>query len=276
MMINLELLSKSYFWFDKPVPYKLNKKQEIFIYPVKLKDSELFLSSLDILSIDKNSLPNVSYISMSYLDFLINVFILSKEEEVAESSKIKLAEIFYLCLKWEDKNVSFQFDGRKYKLICEDLVINGEQFEDIRRIILYQNLIDFDDEYINPDIKKAIVEYEAIKSQNIVIPNAERKMAIITAHTGIRKEEQMEMTYRSHCALFKEVYGEVDYSTIRTAFLVNSMFSTKKNNELEDWIYKKKHNKYEKYFTSAEQYNKSMGGKISINSTIPNIKEEIL
>lgn len=274
-MINVELLSKLYFWFDKPVPYKI-KNQEILIYPINLKDSELFLACVDILSIDKNALPDPNYISMSYLDFIVKTFVLNEEKEISDLAKDKLANLFNLCLNWKIDDVIFQFDGHKYKLYYQDFVINYSQFEDIRRIILYQNLIDFDDTYINPDVKKAIMEYEAIKMKNIEIPNIERKMAIITAHTGISKKEQMEMTYRSHCALFKEVYGEVDYSTIRTAFLVNSMFSEKKNNELEDWIYKKKHNKYEKYFTSAEQYNNSMGGKIAINSVTQNIKEEIL
>ena len=46
--INLEYLRRSYFYFDKPVDYKLQNEKIIEIYPVQLKDSEFFLSSVDL------------------------------------------------------------------------------------------------------------------------------------------------------------------------------------------------------------------------------------
>lgn len=265
MMIDIEFLSKVYFWFDLPVPYNLGNDKQIFIYPIGVKNSEVFLSSIDIISVDKNSLNDPKYISMSYLDFLLSAFILNDNQNVSEFSKIKLAFLLSACLQWENQTEIkiIVDDKKKGKIIYKDYEIKSKQFEDIRRIILYQNLIDFDDSYINPDVKEVINELEKINSKNIEIPNMERKMAIITAHTGISKQSQMEMTYRSHTALFKEVYGEVDYSTVRTAALIGNMFSKKKN-EIEDWIYKKKQNKYSKYFTSQEQYSKSMGGSKSI------------
>ena len=265
VMIDIEFLSKVYFWFDLPVPYNLGDNKEILIYPINIKDSELFLSSIDIISVDKNSSSNPNHISMSYLDFLVSVFIFSDDSKVSEFSKIKLAFLLSTCLKWtEQKEIQIVVDDKKRsKIIYKDYEIQSKQFEDIRRIILYQNLIDFDDSYINPDVKEAINELEKMKSKNIEVPNMERKMAIITAHTGISKQSQMEMTYRSHTALFKEVYGEVDYCTVRTAALIGNMFSKKKN-EIEDWIYKKKQDKYSKYFTSQEKYSESMGGNVSI------------
>lgn len=264
-MIDIDFLSKVYFWFDLPVPYKLEKDKEIFIYPIEVKDSEVFLSSIDIISIDKNSLNDPKYISMSYLDFLFSAFIFGDDKNLSELSKIKLAFLLSKCLKWEDEtDIKIIVDNKnKGKIIYKNYEIKSKQFEDIRRIILYQNLIDFDDSYVNPDVKEAINELEKVKFQNIEIPNIERRMAIIAAHTGILKTVQMGMTYRSHTALFKEVYGEVDYSTIRTAALVGNMFSKKKN-EIEDWIYKKKQDKYSKYFTSQEKYSESMGGSKSI------------
>lgn len=260
-MINIDLLSKIYFWFDLPVPYMLDNNKEIFIYPIKVKDSETFLSCIDIIGIDKNSLSDPKYISMSYLDFLLLTFVFNEDKKISEFSKIKLGFLLSKCLRWDDEqDIKILVDGNgRGKIIYKDFEIRPKQFEDIRRIILYQNLIDFDDSYINPDVKEAINELEKVKFKNIESPNIERKMAIITAHTGISKKVQIEMTYRSHTTLFKEVYGEVDYSTIRTAALIGNMFSKKKN-EIEDWIYKKKQDKYSKYFTSQEQYSKSMGG----------------
>ena len=266
-MLDFDILARSYFWFDLPVPYKINKEQEIQIYPIKVQDSEKFLSWIDILSIDKNSLPDATYISMSYLEFLFTVFIQSPQAKISQASILKLSSILKVCLKMEG-NISIQFNvNHKPYLIYKDIVINGQQFEDIRRIILYQNLIDFDDSYINPDVKEAIDEVERVKNRNIEAPNLERRMAIITAHCGLSKETQMAMTYRSH-----SVYGEVDYTTIRTPILIGNMFSKQKV-EIDDWIYKKKQGKYEKYFTDIDTYQHSMGGQGAIQTKMISVND---
>ena len=62
-----------YFYFDLPIPFQLRNNVTIEIKPVSLLDSELFLNSVDILRIDKNSLPSVEIIQMSYLEFLMRI-----------------------------------------------------------------------------------------------------------------------------------------------------------------------------------------------------------
>lgn len=265
MAINLDFLARTYFWFDKPVPYKLANNNVININPIDVQTAELFLWCIDIISIDKNSLADPKYISMSYLDFIIQTFVMNEDKALAQEAVTKITNIFALCLGWKDEIKIGYNDRLKVVLHLGDMTITGSQFEDIRRIILYQNLLDFDDSYINPDVKKAIEDTERAKNKNLDPPNLERRMAIISAHTGISKSEQMTMTYRSHSALFREVYGEVDYTSARTAVLIGNMFSKQKS-EFDDWIYRKKHNKYEKYFTSERDYNQSMGGATAIHS----------
>lgn len=265
VMIDIDVLSKAYFWFDIPVPYQLADNKEILIYPISVKDSEMFLTWVDIISVDKNSLPDPKYISMPYLNFLINTFILAEDKTVAESTQKKLSLIFRYCLKLENDISIILNEKKKLQLICGDYTIGAKQFDDIRRIILYQNILGYDDSYIDPDVQQVIQEMEELKSKDIDFPTMERKMAIITAHTGITKEAQMAMTFRSHTSLFKEVCGEVDFSTIRTAALIGNMFSEKKN-ELEDWIYKKKRGKYDGYFVNRDDYTKSMGENSMVRS----------
>lgn len=261
-MIDLQYLERSYFWVDKPVPYKICDKKQIEIHPIKVKDSELFLSWIDILNIDKNSIPNPKYISMSYLDFILQVLILSKEKNSPIFAQ-KLCNILALCLNWVDDSIDVQYlRPNDPILIYKDQKINSKYFEDIRRIILYQNILDFDDSYINPDVKKVIEEQEMLQAKQYAVPNLERKIAIISSHTGITKQEQLNMTYRSHCLLFKEVVEEVEFSTIRTGVLVGNMFSEKKI-DIDDWIYKRNRGKFEKYFVSEQQYSASMGNSIA-------------
>ena len=247
--INIDILSRTYFYFDEPVNYKINK-QFVKIYPISVRESEIFLSSISLFNIDKNATPSVEIIQMSYLQFIIDILIKENKDNLQ-----RFVNLLKLCLHMEDPRIQLNELGKPIlidgKTMCP---INGTQFEDIRRIILYQNLINFDDAYINPELKQAMLEVDMLKNKNLEIPNLERKIAIITAHTGLSKKEQLEMTYRSHSLLFEEVCSEVEFVTIRPVALFGG-----NGGKLDHWIFKKKKNKMEDYFTNVDKYSKSMG-----------------
>ena len=71
-MVNIDLLQRAYFTFDKPVPYKVGDV-ELHITPVLLTESDVFLASVDILQHDKNSAPDQTIIKMSYLEYMVTV-----------------------------------------------------------------------------------------------------------------------------------------------------------------------------------------------------------
>ena len=118
---------------------------------------------------------------------------------------------------------------------------------------------------MNPEIKRMMAEVDAVKNVGIDPPNIERKMAIVTAHCGISKQEQMAMTYRSHCLLFEEVYGEVEFTTVRPIMLYAG-----KGNEVDHWIYKKKKDKFDGYIVDTDNYAQSMGGDKNVIKTTSN------
>lgn len=249
--LNLDLYRKAYFYFDSPVEYKI-KDKILLIYPIIVKDSEIFLSSLSVISIDKNSTDSVEIIQMSYLDFIYKVLF---QEQMNIS---KFLNILKYCLHIENEAIEIGYDVNNKPFLRDkdsDIEIKSKDFENIRRIIMYQNLIHYDDEYINPEIKQMMNEVDAVKNAGIELPSIERRMAIITAHCGISKQEQMNMTYRSHSLLFEEVYGEVEFETTRPILLYAG-----KGNEIDHWIYKKKKDKYDGYITDADTYAQSMGG----------------
>lgn len=253
MKIDIDFYKKAYFYFDKPVDYQIKDKL-IKIYPVTVEDSEVFLSSINILMVDKNSSPSVEIIQMSYLDFVYKVLF---QEDVNVS---KFLNILKYCLHINKPFVGYTEQNRPYLRDNETgLEINAKDFENIRRIILYQNLIHYDDEYINPEAKKAMDEIDTLRNANVELPSIERKMAIITAHCGISKQEQMNMTFRSHSLLFEEVYGEVEFETTRPIVMYAG-----KGNEIDHWIYRKKKGKFDGYFQSSKQYIEKMGGDSAI------------
>jgi len=251
--IDIEVLEKGYFYFDKPVPYKLSDTTHVDITPVSVYDSEVFLSSCDILQIDKNALNSVEIIQMSYLDFLLKVMLPTDKSGLLLD---KLSNIFRLCLGMKTWKLKVK-EKQKLSIVAPDdsFEITGKQFDDIKRIILYQNVPHYDDSYIDPDLKKMMDEVDRLKSQGISAPNLERRMAIITAHCGVNKQTLMQYTMRSLQLLFEECAGEVEFTTLRPIMLYAG-----KAKELEHWIYKKKKDRLDGYITSVESYNKSMGG----------------
>lgn len=250
--LDLDFYRRAYFYFDLPVEYKI-KDKSLFIYPINVKDSEIFLSSQSVISFDKNSADSVEIIQMTYLDFIYKVLF---QDEINIS---RFLNILKYCLHFNLENVEMGYDAKNRPLLIDKdscIEINSKDFENIRRIIMYQNILHYDDEYIDSDLKKAIEETNKLKNKDIEIPSIERKMAIITAHCGLPKREQLEMTMRSHEILFEEVYGEIEFITIRPVALYGGQ-----GDKLEHWIYRKKKGKFDGYIMDKSQLVQKMGGE---------------
>ena len=260
MKIDIDFYKKAYFYFDKPVDYQIKDKL-IKIYPVAVEDSEVFLSSMNILMVDKNSSPSVEIIQMSYLEFIYK-FLFQDQTNID-----RFVNILKYCLHINSPYIGFDENNKPYLVDKEnDILIGPKDFDNIKRLILYQNLIHYDDEYINPELKAAMSEVDELRNKGIDSPTIERRIAIITAHCGLSKQEQLKMTYRSHSLLFEEVYGEVEYTTLRPIALFGG-----NGDKIDNWIYKKKKDKFDGYVTDADKYSASMGGKYNaIQSTNTN------
>lgn len=255
-MLNIDFLQKAYFAFDEPVPYTINDKV-IEITPIKLKDSEIFLASIIIFQHDKNSSPSVEIIQMSYLQYMIEV--LMPHDEVFID---KMANVLHLCFGIDDWKV-VKNDKGKYVLIdrTHDIELTSKKLEELVRIACYQNILHYDDAYVNPEFKKMMEKVDSVKNFNREFPSIERRMYIIEAHTGITKQEQKTMTFREHQGLFEEVVGEVEFNTTRAI----SLYAGK---EVPHWVYPPKKQKYDGYMTSMGKYKQSFGGSANISDNV--------
>lgn len=275
MAVDIGYLREVYFTFDEPVPYKLKCGSILQIKPVLLEKSMIFTSSYGVLDIDKNLSTEVEVIQMSYLQFLMDRVI-----PTIEHSKQQLVNICLLCLGFDFPYIGLNEKGKpilidfaqnaESKEIYPRHIITAKEFDEIKKIILYQNLPNFDDEYINPDLKANMEEYDRLKGKGVVQPTLERRMAIISAHTGISKAEQKAMTFRAHSCLFSEVVGEVEFNTHKPAALYAG------KGDSVQWIFQKVKGKYDEYITSVEQFNKSMGGDGVINHSSVQSSENLI
>lgn len=247
---------------DEPVPYK-----GLLIYPWIVKDFYRFGTSYDVLQIRKNEIPDVHIIQMSYLEFLLSV--LCRDRTVYDKSGMtvgdiylqKLENILILSFHIKENDINVKYNKGKYSLIIKDIEISSKEFDEIVKIILFQNIYDYFDAYIDPEFKKAIDEYYSIKNKGIIIPDLEKKITVVTASTGIVKSEILKMTYREFENLFHTVLDMTDYKILKQA---ESSGMVKFDKPVEHWVYKKEKNRYEEAFTSYDglknKIEKSVGG----------------
>ena len=251
MSVDIELLKLAYFALDEPVPYKLKTGQEILIKPIMVKDSMLFMASVDVLKIDKNSLGSVEAIQASYLKFLQKMIFPSNDIMVQ-----KFLNILDLCLELKGIYLCNDEMERTFIQTESGIVISAKEFDDIAKIILYQNLPDYDDKYINPDIKKSMQEVDRLKNKDYESPDFERQIGIIESHTGILKEQLLKKTWRSFPILFREVCGEIEFYTTRPAALAIGA-----GDKVDHYIFKKRKDKFDGYFVDMDKFSHEVTGQ---------------
>lgn len=251
MSVDIELLKLAYFALDEPVPYKLKTGQEILIKPIMVKDSMLFIASVDVLKIDKNSLGSVEAIQASYLKFLQKMIFPSNDIMVQ-----KFLNILDLCLELKGIYLCNDEMERTFIQTESGIVISAKEFDDIAKIILYQNFPDYDDKYINPDIKKSMQEVDRLKNKDYESPDLERQMGIIESHTGILKEQLLKKTWRSFQILFREVCGEIEFYTTRLAAIAVGA-----GDKVDHYIFKKRKDKFDGYFVDMDKFSHEVTGQ---------------
>ena len=71
-------------------------------------------------------------------------------------------------------NQCFYQDQNFKDIHLSEKKINQKEFDDIKRIILYQNFPGYDDEYIDPNFKKNMDEKDQLRNKGLISPNSPR------------------------------------------------------------------------------------------------------
>lgn len=125
----------------------------------------------------------------------------------------------------------------------ENSIVTKEDFEAIRTIICHQNMPDYDDSYIDPDLEQDLKAIEEIQNRNIVTPTLEKQMTCILASgCGYTFETLKEMTLRKFVLLLQKIDKKLHYQIYKTHEVSGAI--TLKGG-LDHWIYEKRKNKFE-------------------------------
>lgn len=241
----LEYIAKVCNTFDKPIPYKNWE-----ISPVILTSYYDFMSCYGILCIDKNAIPNVDIISMSYLKFLIKI-----QSQIDATCLQKLSILMSLCLGIDESfKVLLDEKGRCYFEFNDKTIMTSKDFDIISHLILSQNILNYKDmSNMDSSMKKSIYEYNSIKNKDIQQPSLDKKIAIVQSQTGIPKYELCKMTMRSFDILFDTVVEKVDYEVNKPTEqngIING--NLKVSRPIEHWVWKKERGAFADAFVSYD------------------------
>ena len=271
-MVDIDKLELIYFQNDEPVPYYLKNSidengnmstdgYKLLIKPIKVKDWSLFNNCIDILMHELQDYNSVEIIQMSYLEFVTDILLDKVSDEEISENAFKLSTILSMALGiYEARKGMFR---NKPCLTLHDengcvvSLITPKEFNELKKIILFQNIINYDDRYLSPDIKKEIEEYEKIKysNENIVNPTLEKQKVFVISKTGISMKDINDMTYRT----FTQVYN---YNVnVDLYFAQKILQASQKYDMKEDAIhplFKKEEDRLKSAFVSKSEFEGKM------------------
>lgn len=254
-MVDIDLLRIVYFQNEEPVPYKLKSGYEVLIHPINVKNWANFENCLPLLTLRKNETNDIKIIQMSYLQYLHEVIIPSNEAYKYMFFNIMIQaldeKIFYM-----DKS-----KGRSVIVLGDENgsvkgVITHKEFEEISKIILFQNIVDYDDREVNAEVREMMEEYQSLKNKNIDTPSLERKKIYVIGRTGISMKEINEMTYRT----FSQVYSsELDSELYIAQKMIQASpkYDTGKENIIHP-LFEKKKDPYAEMFLDSEGFQRKI------------------
>lgn len=242
---------EKYFVYDEPVPYK-----ELLIHPVTMREYLSFHLAVNCLIFEKNKIPEPKIIKMSYLDFL---FYLINQDANGEYISFLLVELFRLCLHIEAEQIKYIYDDKgKVKLILNDVTYDKNDFDNIKNIILYQNIPDYDDTYIDPKVEQALQEAQDFMNRNKKkMASLEDQLICVSISTPLKLNDIYELTIRKFTKTLQRVDYKLHYSIYKQAEM-SGMVSFKE--EINHWMSELKNDKYSDVIVDYGEFKKKIEG----------------
>ena len=211
MAVDIESLKILYFQNDEPCPYQLGCGYNINIYPIKVKDWGIYERSIGILQIEKNKINDIRVIQMSYLEFLYTLC----NGEKGEDYEIPLANIIKYSLREDRASLIIHKEKPMLVLLDKQDKIKGyithKEFDDIKKIILYQNIYDYNDIYVDDEVRQLYDDYYRIKYKDSKTPTLEEQKTYVLAKCGFDMQQINNMTYRMFSQVYNHCIGDILY-----------------------------------------------------------------
>ena len=178
-----------YYIYDLPVPYK-----KLELHPVKMREYITLRILASCLTIEKNSVPNVKVINMTYLEYMFSINNDQNNYVAFFDGLLRL-----VLQKKEEFSISYGVgeDGRPVFEIAGE-VYDSQDFDNIREIIAEQNYIDLPDESIQKSVRDAMEESRKYKEKmgGDTVGSIEDQIVAVSIYTGWELEKVYDLTVR--------------------------------------------------------------------------------
>lgn len=282
---DVEYFRDQYFVYDEPLPYK-----DFMLYPVSVKNYNEFLSASECLILNKND--DIKGLRMTYIDYLIDKLQDEKEGPIWSMKFTKIVELCFhippglkckncgkimtfeeFYMKYEQtppekrnellhcdcggdfiETIKFAENDKKKKVfILDGKEMNNEDFNKVRKYIMYQNLPDFkDDSWVDKAIRDDQAALNEIKSRDVGTASLERKIVGLCANMHWTLDNAYALSIRKFLMYLSMIDDIMDYKILKTG-LSSGFVSLPKGETIEHWLYKKDKGLYGKAI-GAETY----------------------
>jgi hypothetical protein len=230
---------KYYFTYDLPVPYR-----NINIYPARVKDYLLFNVYSECLTFDKNIIPDSKIISMTELEYMY--YCAQNENDEKMSYLVMFDKLLSICLREDKTFENIQESVKRYKYDNENkkpfFVIGEEKylskdFEEIKKIIIIQNLIELPDITISKEVRDSLEkarEYKRkISKENPA--SLEDYIISLSTVTGWTMEYIYSMSIRKFTKSIKRLDNLIHYK-IYLGAAMSGMVEFKDKSFIKHWL----------------------------------------
>ena len=206
-----------YLIYNKEIKYN----EHITLYPIKMKDIITFQQYQMALTLRKDAIfQDKQIIKMGYLEFIKYA---CRNDELAQKYNMPLLPFYYdfiigILQLTCGEDVEIKYNTSTLDFSINDFLITDEVFDDIRKIIIIQNDIDFDvDEFMNIDTVKALEkarEFEAKKNKE----KADIEDYIDSMIIGLKVTEDYvsNLTIRKFWRYIKRINKHEEYEACRS------------------------------------------------------------
>lgn len=201
--------------YNKPISYD----NYITVHPVTMKDIITFQFLESSITLRKNStFREKKIIKMTYLDFLL--YSLGNAELENQYGILGLSQYYYYAIQLLQlccKNDEIRIDEKTGQIKINNEIITPKIFDDLRRIIIVQNDIDFDiDEFINYDTEQKLLKAQKDLNKDEDIVNIEDYIDSLVIALQNEEEHVMNMSIRKFWRYIKRYNLHETYTIAKT------------------------------------------------------------
>lgn len=214
--INKDMLFP-YLIYNKEVKYN----DSITLYPIKMKNIIEFQQYQMALTLRKDAIfQDKQIIKMGYLEFIKYA---CRNDELAQKYNMPLLPFYYdfiigILQLTCGEDVEIKYNTSTLDFSINDFLVTDEVFDDLRKIIIIQNDIDFDiDEFMNIDTVKALEkarEFEAKKNKEKA--DIEDYIDSIIIGLKVTEEYVSNLTIRKFWRYIKRINKHEEYEACRS------------------------------------------------------------